>query len=100
MRDATERHIRSVFGEIVRAGGGEIVSTETLSNSDHPGGGCSMGDDPESSVVDSYGRSHEHENLFVVGAPTLVTGGCNNGTLSFAALSLRSATEIARELPS
>ena len=58
-----------------------------------------MGDDPSDSVVDSWGRSHDHENLFVVGAPTLVSGGVNNGTLTFSALSLRSAEEIGRSFP-
>ena len=55
-----------------------------------------MGDDPATSVVDSFGRTHDHENLFVVGAPTMVSGGCANGTLTFSALALRSAQEMAR----
>ena len=55
-----------------------------------------MGADPATSVTDSYGRTHDHENLFVVGAPTLPTGGCTNGTLTFVALALRSAAVIAR----
>jgi quinoprotein glucose dehydrogenase len=54
-----------------------------------------MGADPASSVADSFGRAHDHENLFVIGAPTTPTGGCTNGTLTFVALSLRSATKIA-----
>ena len=58
-----------------------------------------MGDGPAGSVVDSWGRTHDHENLFVVGAPTMVSGGCSNGTLTFAALSLRSAEEIGRAYP-
>jgi glucose dehydrogenase len=66
---------------------------------EHPGGGCRMGEDPANSVVDSYGRAHDHENLFVVGAPTMVTGGCANGTLTFAALGLRSASRLGKELP-
>ena len=55
-----------------------------------------MGTEPASSVCDSFGRTHDHRNLFVVGAPTLPTGGCTNGTLTFAALTLRSATEVAK----
>jgi quinoprotein glucose dehydrogenase len=55
-----------------------------------------MGTDPASSVCDSYGRTHDHENLFVVGSPTLPTGGCTNGTLTFVALALRSTSQIAR----
>ena len=58
-----------------------------------------MGADPQASVVDAFGRSHDHRNLWVIGAPTLVTGGCNNGTLTFLALSLRSAAKLATELP-
>jgi quinoprotein glucose dehydrogenase len=57
-----------------------------------------MGDDPGQSVCDSYGRTHDHENLYVVGAPILPTGGCTNGTLTFAALTLRSADRIAEML--
>src|SRR5260370_41766281 len=53
-----------------------------------------MGADPASSVCDSYRRTHDHENLFVVGAPTLPTAGCTNGTLTFVALTLRSAAKI------
>ncbi|MDH5589382.1 MAG: GMC oxidoreductase, partial [Gemmatimonadota bacterium] len=97
LRAHTEERIRGVFDEVTRAGGGRILRTAVDDTQDHPGGGCRMGDDPGDSVVDSWGRAHDHENLFVVGAPTLVSGGCNNGTLTFSALSLRSAEEIGRE---
>ena len=63
---------------------------------DHPAGGCRMGTDPATSVCDSFGRTHDHENLFVIGAPTLPTGGCTNGTLTFVALTLRSAGQDRR----
>ena len=66
------------------------------SNPAAQGDAAKPGSDPKQSVCDSHGRSHDHENLFVVGAPTLPTGGCTNGTLTFAALTLRSAPEIAR----
>jgi quinoprotein glucose dehydrogenase len=55
-----------------------------------------MGADPATSVVDGWGRTHDHENLFVVGAPTCVSASCANGTLTFCALALRAAEEIAR----
>ena len=58
-----------------------------------------MGNDPAASVVDSWGRAHDHENLFIAGASTSVSGGCANATLTFCALALRSAHEIARGLP-
>lgn len=99
LREHTEDSIRDTFESIVRAGGGKTLRTHTDDLHDHPGGGCRMGDDPESSVVDPVGRAHDHENLWVVGAPTIVSSGCNNGTLTFAALSLRSAAALAQTLP-
>ena len=96
LRSHTEQHIRSVFEKIVGAGQGKLLRTSVQDIYDHPGGGCRMGNDPEQSVVNSFGRSHDHENLFAVGAATIVSGGCANGTLTFAALSLRAAQEIAK----
>lgn len=98
-REWSEARIRALFAEMARAGRGEVLSTRSDSFQDHPAGGCRMGDDPGTSVTDSWGRTHEHENLFVVGAPTCVSGGCANGTLTFCALSLRSAAEIGKAFP-
>ncbi len=91
---ATREHILGLFRELARAKNGMVLSTSIGRYLDHPCGGCRMGSDPASSVCDSHGRTHDHENLFVVGAPTLPTGGCTNGTLTFAALTLRSADAI------
>ena len=93
---ATKEHVLRVFNTMARASNGRIVNTGESDYLDHPGGGCRMGTDPAASVCDSHGRTHDHENLFVVGAPTTPTGGCTNGTLTFVALTLRSADEIAR----
>ena len=57
-------------------------------------GGCRMGTDPLNSVVDAEGRAHDHENLWVAGAPTQPTASCCNGTLTFAAVGLRTAAAI------
>lgn len=95
---ATRRHIETIFERLARGEGSRILSVSAGQYLDHPCGGCRMGSDPSSSVVDSYGRAHDHENLFIVGAPTLPTGGCTNGTLTFVALTLRSAEPIAAGL--
>ena len=100
LRGYTEDSIKALFQRMARAGNGEIIRTGVDDFQDHPGGGCRMGNDPATSVVDNHGRAHDHENLFVVGAPTSVTGGCANGTLTFLAVSLRQAVEIGRELGS
>jgi quinoprotein glucose dehydrogenase len=93
---ATLSHCTGVFERMAQASNGRLTGKPTVSTYwDHPAGGCRMGTDPSSSVVDSFGRAHDHDNLFVIGAPTLPTGGCTNGTLTFVALSLRSAVRIA-----
>jgi quinoprotein glucose dehydrogenase len=92
---ASKAHVLDVFATLAKASNGRIVNTSEGDYLDHPGGGCRMGTDPATSVCDSHGRTHDHENLFVVGAPTTPTGGCTNGTLTFVALTLRSAPEIA-----
>jgi glucose dehydrogenase len=61
-------------------------------------GTCRMGVDPKTSVVDSYCRSHDHSNLYIVGASVFPTCGTANPTLTVAALALRSAEAIVRQL--
>jgi len=92
---ATREHVLGVFNQLAKANNGRVFGISEGNYLDHPGGGCRMGTDPAASVCDSDGRTHDHDNLFVVGSPTLPTGGCTNGTLTFVALTLRSATPIA-----
>jgi glucose dehydrogenase len=93
---ATRQHFEQLFAQMAKANDARMGGISGLNYQDHPAGGCRMGTDPSTSVVDSHGRTHDHENLFVVGAPTLPTAGCTNGTLTFVAVALRSVDEIAR----
>lgn len=60
----------------------------------HIMGTCRMGNDPSKSVVDSNGRTHEHANLYIVGASVFTTSGTANPTLTAAALALKTADAI------
>ena len=93
---ATREHILGVFNQLAKGNNGRLLNVSEGNYLDHPSGGCRMGTDPKTSVCDSYGRTHDHENLFVAGSPTLPTGGCTNATLTFVALALRSADRIVR----
>lgn len=65
---------------------------------DQPGhllGTARMGDDPATSVVDSFGRAHDVPNLFVADGSLMVTGGSANPTCTITALALRVAKGIA-----
>lgn len=99
LRAHTEATITARFHEMARVGDGRVRRLSASDFQDHPAGGCRMGDDPATSVCDGTGRTWDHANLFVVGAPTCVTGGCANGTLTFVALGLRSATAIGEAYP-
>ena len=59
-------------------------------------GTARMGDDPETSVVDQWCKSHDHENLFIVGTANYVTAGSVSPSLTAAAISLRAAEHIAK----
>jgi glucose dehydrogenase len=50
--------------------------------------------DTTTSVVNSFQRSHDHRNLYLVGSGTFPTGATANPTLTIAALSLRTAEHI------
>ncbi|MBG6210845.1 choline dehydrogenase-like flavoprotein [Labrenzia sp. EL_126] len=54
----------------------------------HQMGTCRMGDDPEKSVVNGWGRSHDVKNLFIVDGSIFVTSGAVNPTSTIQALAL------------
>lgn len=57
----------------------------------HQCGTARMGQDPANSVVNSYGRSHDHPNLFIMDASILPTSAAVNPALTIAALAIRCA---------
>jgi glucose dehydrogenase len=65
----------------------------------HIMGTCIMGDDPTNSVVNRWGRAHDVPNLWIVGSSVFPTSATANPTLTLAALSLRTAAAIHREMP-
>jgi quinoprotein glucose dehydrogenase len=91
---STRQHFETLFAQLAKANDGRMGNIGALNYQDHPAGGCRMGTDPATSVTSSVGRTHDHENLWVVGSPTMPTGGTTNGTLTFVALALRSAGAI------
>lgn len=64
----------------------------------HIMGSTIMGADPKTSVVNGECRSHDHPNLFIATTGVFPTSSTVNPTLTGAALSLRLAEQIAREV--
>jgi choline dehydrogenase-like flavoprotein len=71
---------------------------EEYEGAGHVMGTYRMGTDPKLSVVDPRLRSHDHPNLFLLGSGVFPSVGSANPTLTLAALALRAADTIAREL--
>ncbi|MFI7067504.1 GMC family oxidoreductase [Kribbella sp. NPDC050124] len=65
---------------------------------DQPGhllGTARMGNDPGTSVVDSFGQAHDADNLFIADGSIFVTSGSANPTCTIAALALRVGQHVA-----
>lgn len=58
-------------------------------------GTCRMGDDPRTSVVDKFHRSHDIRNLFICDGSSFVTSGRGQPTMTIMALAFRAAEHIA-----
>ena len=59
-------------------------------------GTCRMGNDPKTSVVDKYNRTHDVKNLFLVDGSSFVTGGRGQPTMTIQALAFRAAEYMAK----
>jgi choline dehydrogenase-like flavoprotein len=54
-----------------------------------------MGNDPVTSVIDKYHRSHNVRNLFICDGSSLVTSGRGQPTMTIQALAFRAGERIA-----
>lgn len=70
------------------AGAEEVVQEERFA---HLVGAARMGNDPRTSVVDAFGRSHDIANLFICDGSILPTQGSANPGLTIQALAARTA---------
>jgi glucose dehydrogenase len=89
-----QRIIGAIFdrlGATKRVGPADI---DSYSGAGHIMGTTRMGSDKNSSVVNRDCRTHQHDNLYLVGASVFPTGGTANPTLTIAALALRAADRI------
>jgi choline dehydrogenase-like flavoprotein len=69
-----------------------------LQGAGHVMGTFRMGSDPGASVVDNNLRSHDHQNLYLLGSGVFPSVGTSNPTLTIAALTLMAAQAILNRL--
>lgn len=79
------------------AGAREMHEIELLVDGGfHLMGTARMGTDPNTSVCDRWGRSHDVDNLYVIDGSLFTTAAAVNPTITIQALALRTADHIAR----
>jgi choline dehydrogenase-like flavoprotein len=97
-RKLLEFHLARAREAHLAAGAIETYDTPLMRDCGwHLLGTTRMGDDPETSVVDSYGRSHDVPNLFVYDGSTFVTSTGQNPTATIAAVALRAVRHLIAE---
>jgi choline dehydrogenase-like flavoprotein len=78
--------------------GAEILSVPAGPVTNHELGGCRMGSDPRTSVVDAECRTHDVPNLYVVDGSVFPSSSEKNPTHTIMALAARAAVHIAGRL--
>mgnify|MGYP000025002963 CR=1 FL=1 len=95
---ATMEFFKQRSDELLQAAGASRIwgeaGTDTQSRSQHLLGTCRMGNDPATSVVDRFHRSHDVPNLFMCDGSSLVTSGRGQPTMTIQALAFRAAEHI------
>jgi len=89
--------VGDTIARILEAAGAEILAVGEEPRTNHELGGCRMGVDPKTSVLNAWCQSHDVKNLFVVDGSNLVTGGRNHPTMTIQALAYRAAEHIIRD---
>ena len=79
--------------KIIKAGGASDPWTAPMATA-HMMGGTIMGTDPRTSVTDSFGRSHDIDNLVIAGPGLFPTAGAMTPNFTNHALALRGAEHL------
>jgi choline dehydrogenase-like flavoprotein len=92
----------SEIERILKASGAEIFPYKKtgpypLGSVTHEAGGCRMGNDSRTSVLDKWNRTHDIKNLYVVDASAFVTHPEKQITHTIFALAYRAADHLAEE---
>lgn len=86
---------------LLRTMGWPIVLTKTFEKRtpSHQCGTARMGNNPQTSVVNTHCRAHDLDNLIICDASVLPTSGAANPSLTIAALAIRTARAILARAP-
>tara|TARA_B110000967_G_C18867355_1_gene553401 strand:- start:530 stop:2164 length:1635 start_codon:yes stop_codon:yes gene_type:complete len=88
-------HLERAKEAMIAAGASDISTTPLMRDCGwHLMGTARMGSDPERSVVDQYGKSHDVPNLFIYDGSVFVTSSGFNPTGTISAIALRAVKHL------
>ena len=97
--DIAMRNHAFTQGEAVYKAAGAVRTYRTPPYpSTHNLGTCRMGSDAKSSVCNSFGQTHDVNNLFISDGSQFTTGAAENPTLTIVSLAIRQADYIAKQM--
>ncbi len=94
---AMAKFLQDRSDEIMEAAGAQKIWRDAIEENAagvHLLGTCRMGNDPKTSVVDKYHRTHDVPNLFLCDGSSFVTSGRGQPTMTIQALAFRAADHI------
>ena len=100
--DAMSRDAVVQIQEMLEAVGLKNVSARD--NHQNPGldihemGGCRMGRDPKTSMLNGFNQMHAVKNVFVTDGASMVSTACQNPSITYMALTARAADYAVKEL--
>lgn len=85
-------------GDVERLRSARIRRSDLKLSAYHPMGTARMGTDPASSVVDAWGRVHDADGLWILGASVMPSSTAVNPQITIMALAARGARRLADQL--
>jgi len=98
VRKGYEKSVEQLRGLAGLFDADDFVATTSLNANNHIMGGTIMGADPRDSVTNGNCRAHDHPNLWLPGGGPMPSASVVNSTLTMAALGLKAAFDIAKQL--
>ncbi|HTV54172.1 MAG TPA: GMC family oxidoreductase [Terriglobia bacterium] len=96
------KDIYNSAAEMLEAAGAKNITTTTVMNAPgwaiHEVGIARMGDDPKTSVINSFEQTHDVKNLFVMDGSGFCSSACQNPTLTIMALCVRGCDFMMHEM--
>ena len=97
------KDMAATAAEMLEAAGAVGVSSYVQPNAVpgwgiHEVGIARMGDDPKTSVLTQFCRTHDIDNLYVMDGSAFVSIACQNPTLTIMALAVRSTDHLLDEM--